>query len=201
MHFLRYILFLIFISVAICAVPQSFKGGITAGLVGSQVAGDNFAGYNKAGIFAGGWVSLDISERIGAKMELTYFQKGSRENPTEKNDYEQFLLRLNYIEMPVLLQYKINRFTIEAGPSVGILVGSYVESNEWEYDFSDEPKSLTVQINLGLQYNIAPQFGVGLRTNNSLWNVFYGNKNGDVWRFWDYGWYNDSLVIYASYQF
>ena len=50
---------------------QVFTGGLSAGLVGSQVAGDNFSGYNKAGIFAGGFVALSVSEKSSLQMELT----------------------------------------------------------------------------------------------------------------------------------
>ena len=41
---------------------QQFHGGIALGLVGSQVAGDTYSGYNKAGISGGGFVNLNLSE-------------------------------------------------------------------------------------------------------------------------------------------
>lgn len=200
----RYFLLITSLVIGFSVFSQSFHGGITAGVVGSQVAGDNFSGYNKGGLYAGGWVSLDATERSGLKMEITYFQKGSRENPTEKNGYQQYLLRLNYIEMPILYQYKLNRFTFEAGPSAGFLMGHYEEAGEQvisDYQGYIKPAQVTIQINLGVSMKINPKLGVGIRTNDSLWNVYSENQDGDVWRFWDYGRYNDSIILYAFYQF
>lgn len=186
------------------AVGQQFHGGVIAGLVGSQVAGDTYSGYNKAGIFAGGFVSLDLSEKSAMHMELTYFQKGSRENPTEKNGYRSYLLRLNYIELPIFYQFKAGRFTIEAGPSAGFNIGYYEEVDQdviSDYQGYNSPARFTLQINLGLRFNISEKFGVDVRTNNSLMNVFSENQSGDPRRFWDYGRYNDALVLSLFYQF
>lgn len=185
-------------------VGQQFHGGVIAGIAGTQVAGDTYSGYKKAGIFAGGYVSLNISEKSAFQMELTYFQKGSRENPTEKNGYQSYLLRLNYIEIPVLYQYKAGRFTIEAGPSAGFLMGYYEEVNEEvisDQQYYNKPARITLQINLGFNYFISKKIGVGLRTNNSLMNVFSSNQTGDVHRLWDKGRYNDALVLSVFYQF
>ncbi|MBC8319866.1 MAG: PorT family protein [Bacteroidetes bacterium] len=185
------------------SVGQQFHGGVIAGLAGTQVAGDTYSGYNKAGIFAGGYVSIDVGEKSAFQMELSYFQKGSRENPKEKNGYKFYLLRLNYIELPVLYQFKAGKFIIETGPSAGILMGYYEESfyEVISDNPANKPASITFQINLGFRYFISQHYGVSLRTNNSLMNVFSRNQDGDVWRFWDHGRYNDALVLSVFYQF
>ncbi len=190
--------------VGLTASGQLFHGGIIAGLAGTQVAGDNYSGYNKAGLFAGGFVSLDVGQKSAFQMELTYFQKGSRENPREKNAYQSYLLRLNYIEMPIFYQYKAGRFTIEAGPSVGFLLGYFEEVNEQiisDEQYYNAPARVTFQINLGVRFALTQHIGVDFRTNNSLMNVFSKNQTGDVWRFWDHGRYNDALVLSVFYEF
>ena len=201
----KYFIIIIFIlGVGLTATGQQFHGGITAGLVGSQVAGDTYSGYNKAGIFLGGFVSIDVSEKSALHMELTYFQKGSRENPTEKNAYRSYILRLNYIEFPVFYQYKAGRFTIEAGPSAGFLMGYYEEVDQEvisDHQYYNKPERVTLQINLGLRFAISEKLGVYFRTNNSLMNFFSENQTGDVRRLWDYGRYNDALVLSVFYQF
>ncbi|MCF6171399.1 MAG: PorT family protein [Bacteroidales bacterium] len=184
---------------------QQFHGGITAGLVGSQVAGDTYSGYKKGGVYAGGFVSLDVSDRSAFQMELTYFQKGSRENPTEKNNYDFYLFRADYIELPLLYQYKTGKdkkFIIEAGPSMGVLVG-YYEEDEREVisDYTDNvPARLTLQFNLGIRWMIAGRFGVDFRTHHSLLNIRTKNVTGDVWRIWTYGQFHDALVLSLFYQ-
>lgn len=201
----KYIAIIIFIIFGgLTVTGQQFHGGIIAGLAGTQVAGDTYSGYKKAGIFLGGFVSVDAGEKSAFKMELTYFQKGSRENPTEKNGYRSYILRLNYVELPIFYQYKAGKFTIEAGPSVGFLMGYYEEVDQdviSDYPGYNKPARLTLQINLGFSYFVSENVGVGLRTNNSLMNVFSANQDGDIWRLWDHGRYNDALVLSVFYQF
>ena len=58
-------------------------------------------------------------------MELDYIQKGSRENPDSSNNYEFYLLRLNYVEIPLHYKYDFHeKGTLEAGLSLGFLVHS-----------------------------------------------------------------------------
>ncbi len=184
---------------------QEFNGGIMAGVAGTQVAGDTYSGFHKAGIFAGGFVSLQVSKRSVFQLELEYFQKGSRKNPdAEKNDYEQYLFRVNYIEMPVLYQFVINdRFKVEAGPSMGVLTGYYEEKNEEEIKDGNRPARLTLQINAGLYVSLTPRIMFNLRTNNSLLNIRSKNVTGDVLRIFpgNYGQFNDCLVMSIYYQF
>ncbi len=201
----KYFSLLIFlILIATVSVAQEFHGGVMAGLAGSQVAGDNYSGFKKAGIFVGGYVNLDIGSVSALQFELTYFQKGSRENPTEKNGYQSYLVRLNYIEMPVLYQYKAGRFIIEAGPSLGFLMGYHEEKDQEiisDQPYYIKPARVTFQINIGLGVFISPNFYAGLRSNNSLINIYSENQTGDIRRIFDYGRYNDSLVLFLSYRF
>jgi hypothetical protein len=187
---------------------QQFNGGVMAGIVGSQVAGDTFTGFDKAGIFAGGFVNYQFTKRSILQMDLEYFQKGSRRNPNpKKNEYTEYLFRTNYIELPVLYQFAINdRFKVEAGPSAGFLVG-YYETRDGE-DLTgrpdyNKPASVTLQINFGLYIGIIEGLKVNIRTNNSLINIRSHNAPGDVYRFFpgNYGQFNDCLVLSLWYQF
>ncbi len=199
----KYILLFVIVMTVFAASAQQFHGGITGGIAGTQVAGDTYSGYNKAGIFLGGYVNIDVGEKSALQMELTYFQKGSRENPTEKNGYVSYILRVNYIEMPVLYQYKAGKFIIEGGPSAGFLLSHYEEVNQdviSETPDYNNPARITLQINLGFRYFVSDKFGVGLRTNNSMLNIFSRNQTGDVRRIFDYGRYNDALVLSVFYQ-
>ena len=199
----KYTILLIVLSSVLTASSQQFHGGVTGGIAGTQVAGDTYSGYNKAGIFLGGYVSIDVGEKSALQMELTYFQKGSRENPREKNGYQSYILRVNYIEMPLLYQYKAGKFIIEGGPSAGFLLGYYEEVNQDVISDTPDynnPARITLQVNLGFRYFISDNIGVGLRTNNSMLNIFSKNQTGDVRRIFDYGRYNDSLVLSAFYQ-
>jgi hypothetical protein len=181
---------------------QRFNGGVMAGVVGSQVAGDTYSGFNKAGIYAGGFVNLQISPRSIFQMELEYFQKGSRRNPRpEKGEYDEYIFRANYVELPILYQFVFNqRFKIEAGPSAGFFI-NYYEAKDGIEITKNPPASVSLQINLGLYVTLTQRFMVNIRTNNSLFNIRSDNATGDVRRFWGYGQYHDSLVLSLVYQF
>jgi hypothetical protein len=210
----RYIIFsLIFLIAANPGKGQNFNGGIMAGVAGTQVAGDFFYtsqdtmglyGFHKAGIFAGGFVNYQISEHSSFQMELEFFQKGSRENPDSSNYFNQYLFRVNYIELPVLFQYTISqRFKIEAGPSAGFLVGYYEESNYYEIKGGNRPASMTFQLNAGLYIYITSHLFFNVRTNNSMLNIRSDNATGDVLRIFpgNFGQFNDCLVFSLFYQF
>lgn len=198
------IILLAFFFAGLTLTAQEFHGGVTMGLVGSQVAGDTYSGFGKAGLFAGGYVGWEFTEHSGIQLELTYFQKGSRENPTEKNNYDFYLFRVSYIELPVLYQYKINRFIVEAGPSLGFRL-AYYEENEVEVISNlqgyNKPAAVTFQMNIGLRYFISKKIGADIRYNFSLWGIRENPATGDVWRLWTYGQFNDALVLSLFYQF
>jgi len=55
--------------------------GVQAGLVGSQVEGDNYWGYNKAGFYGGVYSNRRLNDRASFQLEFNYIQKGSHQNP------------------------------------------------------------------------------------------------------------------------
>lgn len=185
---------------------QDFNGGVMAGLVGSQVAGDTYSGYHKAGLFFGGFVNYRFSNHTAVQMELEFFQKGSRKNQKpEIDDYTSYLFRVNYVELPVLYQYiATERIKFEVGPSAGFLVSYYEEKDEEEISdeqYYNKPAPVTLQINLGMYFYITDKWAVNLRTNNSLFNIRSENRDGDVIRLWGYGQFNDCLVLSLVYTF
>lgn len=194
----------IFIISAFTATSQQFNGGMMAGVAATQVAGDTYSGFHKAGIFLGGFVNLEVGKHSSFQMELEFFQKGSRENPDSLNNYNQYLLRVNYVELPVLYQYRFDkRFKLEVGPSLGFLISYYEEIQNYEEKNGIHPAAVTLQINAGLYVNITDRLMFNLRTNNSLLNIRSKNANGDVYRFFrgNWGQFNDCLVFSLFYQF
>jgi hypothetical protein len=117
-----FIFFLVIVTYSLKA--QRFNGGIMIGGDVSQVDGDTYSGYTKFGYLGGAYVSLQISPHSSFQMELEYIQKGSR-NDTTAIGITSYLLRIHYIEIPVLYQYTFKkRFYFEAGPTLDIYIGS-----------------------------------------------------------------------------
>ena len=180
---------------------QKFEGGVVLGLVGSQVAGDQLAGYKKAGLNAGGWINLPIGEKSKLQMELTYIQKGSRENPDyEKNKMDSYLMRLGYVQLPLIYLYQYNNFLgFEAGLGMNFLIHSNEKFNG--YETIESPfKQTNLCFTGGISFRITDLIRISLRTDNSLFSIRKNRVSGDVWRFWSYGQYSDALVLSAYYK-
>jgi hypothetical protein len=171
-----------------------------AGLVGSQVAGDLFSGYNKAGISAGGWVSLQTAPNTAFQMELSYIQKGSRENPDyEKERFDFYLMRLGYAELAFLYRMIYSeKLNFETGLGMNFLIHHYERYNSEELTSGFAKNNLAFI--LGLSYNLNERLRVNFRTNNSLFTIRSERVNGDVWRLWDHGQFSDALVFSLYYQ-
>ena len=180
------------------AYSQQFTGGIAAGLAGSQVDGDTYSGYNKAGLTAGGWVNISFSDRSAFQMGLNYIQKGSRHNPDTLNISQSLLIKLSYVEMPFLYQYKMkNKFFIETGPSLGVMLSHSEVRNGMSVDVPFRLLDLGWQFGVG--YRINEALKVGIRSGNSVSSIRKGEETGYRRRFWDFGQYNNVLAIELSY--
>jgi len=193
----------LFVSLVYCVTSfgQAFEGGVAAGLVGSQVAGDTYTGFNKPGAYAGFWVRLGLSERSFLQTELSYFQKGSRHNPDEKlQDYTFYLMRLGYIEMPLLYQYKLkSKVTLEVGPSFSFLVHSHEERDYEEITYG-EFSLFNLSFMAGIGYPITEKMSVHFRMNSSVISIRTDPVNGARHRLFSYGQFNDCILLFLSYK-
>lgn len=117
---LLWLLFLSFVPLQMKA--QAFTGGLLGGLSVNQIDGDEYAGYDKAGIIFGGWVRTNTTGLFQVQGEIRYFGKGAgnRANPDQPDRY--YRVRLRYIEVPVLLRYTVSsRIPLGLGLSAGYL--------------------------------------------------------------------------------
>ncbi len=179
---------------------QQVFGGLVFGVNGSQVAGDVASGYDKAGIHAGLFAYTYLSEKSVFQMELVYSQKGARKNPTEKNGYQQYLLRLNYVDLPFIYKYIYNeQLSFEAGLSYGYLLYHYEEAN-FSLDVGNAGfHRHALNIIVGLNYRFAERWAAGFRSTNSLYQV--RDHVSGASRFPNFGQYNDVLTLTLQYFF
>ena len=177
---------------------QKVYGGLVAGVNGSQVAGDVASGYDKAGIHVGLFSYTHISEKSVFQMELVYSQKGARKNPSEKNGYQQYILRLNYIDIPFIYKYLYNdRLSFEGGLSYGYLLHHYEEAN-FSLNVGDAGfHTHALNILVGLNYRFAEKWAAGFRSTNSLYQI--RDHTSGASRFPNYGQYNDVLTLTIQY--
>ncbi len=182
---------------------QKFSAGAIAGVSATQLSGDELAGFDKAGLVLGGMVRTPLSERVDMAMEILYFQKGSRKNADpENNDYTSYLCKLNYFEVPILIQYKSQkRFTFEAGPTFGALLSSYEEDEYGELEINNRKPFNSFELGIagGMKVHFAKDFSFIMRYGQSIMPV-RDHVSGETYYF-NKGQYNSSILIAFQYAF
>ena len=180
---------------------QQFTGGLNLGLTASQVDGDTYKGYNKVGVSAGGWVNITFGRHSAFQTGLNYIQKGSRRNPDyEKEDYNSLLIRLGYVEMPLLYQYRLKSgIFLETGTSIGVLLHSFEEVNGLP-SLSNPFRVMDFSFQAGIGYQMNEKWKIGIRSGNSLVSIRKERVTGDRRRIWGYGQYNSVLDIELAFK-
>jgi hypothetical protein len=183
---------------------QSFKASLIAGFSMSQISGDNLGGYNKPGPIIGMGIAKDLGEKLNLEMQMMYVQKGSRKYPDIKNnDNSRYILNLNYIEIPLILKYKFDRFKVYAGISNGVMFKQYVANETGPYPAnSDESKAFhkwELSYDIGVTFPITKKIELCGRINHSLLPVRINRPYQIHWV--DKGQFNDLLIWLIQYKF
>ncbi|MFZ5551839.1 MAG: outer membrane beta-barrel protein [Bacteroidota bacterium] len=146
-----------------------FTLGAVAGLNTSQISGDNLAGFDQIGLYAGAYTNIYVSEKLQFQIETCFSQKGSRRNAKpDKGQYYNYFLRLNYIDIPVFARFRTRNFIGEIGPCFSYLVSYYEEENYNPINFRSF-KPFEISGFLGLGYQLVPEKLVfSVRINNSF---------------------------------
>jgi len=185
-------------------LAQQFEGGLLGGLVASQVGGDRYSGYNKAGLTGGAYISLHLKEKFRLQMEMAYIQKGSRHNDDPDNpDDIDYLFRTDYIEVPLLLRYKAtNHIDAEAGFALAALVSHYEEGNGINLKgLLPAMRSTNLSFVAGISYSFQDRYRFVFRTDNSLLPIRKEEFAGNVKRILpQWGQFHDILVFALFYR-
>ncbi len=110
---------------------QIIKGEAIAGFNLSQVDGDEVYGFKRIGANLGVGAMIPFGKNWDVSIEATFNQKGAFQKPQYSDSLSgEYKLRLNYVEIPVLIHYTDKDFiSVGIGASFGRLVGV----NEWEH--------------------------------------------------------------------
>lgn len=195
-----YVLIILLFAVSQLKAQKRFIPGIKLGMTASQVDGDTYQGYHKAGPIAGATLTGKLSEKWSGQFEVFYVQKGSRHNGNpDEGDYSYYLMQLNYIEVPLLFQYHQKKFTFDLGPGFAYLFKSK-EYNFYGEIFGNNPfNPLEVNGNVGLNYNILNNLGISWRFSYSLNTIRAYNTGASFW--FNPGQKNNQLSFTLTYQF
>ena len=149
---------------------QHVNIGIKAGLNLYNIKYNNDIKYDtKAGLHAGLLGHIHVTKNFAVQPELLFSAQGAKYT-TAGVDTK---LNLNYLNIPVLLQYMFdNGFRFEAGPQVGLLLTAKADNGTTKTDIKSDLKPVDVGLALGLGYIHVPSgFGVDARYNLGLSNI------------------------------
>lgn len=188
---------------------QIFTLKPSLGFNGCQIHGDSYSGFNKAGIFGGVAINAYLNKRTSLELGFYFSQKGARHNPNpDKGDYSYYFVNLNYIELPLLFRFHLNKdYFVTAGPSMAYLASYYENINYINYTGVYDFNPFEYGVNVGLGKKIKEKFSVEVRSSNSFTtirgygatatNVFYPNP---IARAFNKGFYNNILTLLLTYK-
>jgi len=195
---------------------QRFRGGVSGGLISSDVYGDDPRDYDndfhKVGYVFGGFVNTPVSERGILQFEINLIQKGTEQFP-DSNNQGNYKLVLNYVEIPLIYKHRINltiskktvsAFDIQAGASFGQLIHSSLagDSVARNPDMSFLNKT-DVSVLAGIDYNFSDNFNFCIRYSNSVIPVFKRNSIPIGYYLPPYGTFNNgnNMVWHFMFQY
>ncbi|HSM46683.1 MAG TPA: outer membrane beta-barrel protein [Draconibacterium sp.] len=190
----------LFLLIVNLAFAQRFDGGALVGYNASQVEGDTYKGYHKPGVVAGFYVETDIAPAIFAAFEIKYSQKGARKKVTTK-DPEKYIMRLNYIDLPVYLAFRTNdRGSILAGFTAGYLVSGKEFDNYGEFIPEDQNKFNTFDLEpfVGFQFDFLDNLKADLRMGLSVLPIRGKPVNTNY--YWQNNQFNNVITLALYYQ-
>jgi hypothetical protein len=183
---------------------QDFSAGLQLGITGTQVTGDALSGFNKAGFFGGIIVHRPMGRLGEGQLEINFIQKGSRKNAKPSDGiYDSYLLRFNYVEVPVLYKFRIGKYlNIEAGLMLAYLI-NYKEFDENGQFYPDPDvedfKKYDFSAFAGLNYRINSKWGISFRYSYSILPL---RPKPDYAHYrYDAGMFNEVLCTTFQYSF
>jgi len=186
---MKKIALLMILGLSISFAHAQAKFGVKVGANYSNLSGDltdEDANQSKVGFLAGITANFPLSSDnfVSIQPELLYSQKGyqfQKDEVTIDNARYEFKGKrnFNYLDLPVLVKINAGPIFFEAGPQfsylLGVrdnrevtLIGSGIDSKEWDKIEKDNLSELEVGYVAGLGFQAPMGIGVGLRYNGSV---------------------------------
>lgn len=234
---MKKILLTSFMLCTVFAFSQEIKFGAKVGLNLSNLRGDYPTGIDehnsKIGFQIGGFAEYEINDNLILQPELLFSTQG---NTYGYKDYygggsyydgADYNLKLNYLNLPVILKYKIiEKLSIDFGPQIGYLMSAKTKIditedsrdpsqnysveidmlNDETYNFGGttirtkaSANRLDFSLNLGLSYDITEKIFLQGRYNLGLSTVDKNSTNGTNTNSWNMK--NSVFQLSAGYRF
>ena len=187
---------------------QLFEGGINFGLSASQIDGDGRGGYHRLGPVFNVYAAININPEWEIFSAVGYVMKGAFTG----SKFEYFATNLNYVEIPLLAEYKPfdnvsfsgglvyaylfsglqkTTFAIFDEADLNLLKNEFSLLLSFNY-FFNEKMSLQLSTNYSL-FPITNYQGSILTTNLIVYYLFYYGATSQLW-------WNNSLRLSLRFK-
>lgn len=161
------------------AQESRFKGSLSGGLTLSQIDGDLLSGFSQPGFHGGPQVNVILSKRWEWSLGLRFGQQGARRGNLDSRASVYETIRLNLVEVPVLLHFNEWKFQLDAGFAYGRVISSKViDVNGLDITASQRLNDNILFIVLGGVYRFNDHWGFSSRWTRSLSNLRLSNADG-----------------------
>jgi len=177
---------ILFLGLSNMSAQEYVYFGIKGGINSSTFSGDGFSDFNnpnsRTSFNLGLLAEIPVSDKFSVQPEVLYSGQGY--DIASRNDANDVEYQLDYINVPVLAKfYLVDGLSLEAGPQVGFLVNSEIDSNPAE-DGGDVPldedqfNKVDLSVALGASYKFRGGFFVNARYNYGLSDVYDDSYSG-----------------------
>ena len=153
---------LIVVTTTVCAAIAQVNFGIKGGIGVYNISGDDADNGtdSKVGVAAGAYVAIPISTMFAVTPELQFCGQGAKET----DGGETVKLNINYINIPVMLQYRNpSGFFAETGPQIGFRSSAHLKGSGIDEDYKDVIKSTAFSWDFGIGYRSSVGIGINAR--------------------------------------
>jgi hypothetical protein len=167
------------------ASMAQFSIGIKGGANINKIDGSSFKDQFSYGYHVGGFATIGIGGRFGIQPEVLFNQYSTTVTDDFDHVYEdvfnsdQSKVRLNYLSIPILLNYKLlgNFLTLQAGPQFSVLMDqdkNFLQNGGRAFSDGDFAMVGGVQVKLSM-LRLSGRYVVGLNNINDI-------DNRDRWK-------------------
>ncbi len=167
------------IAVMICSTvkSQSFHLGIKGGTTIGKISGQSFSEKFNYGYHLGAVAEIGLSKKFSIQPEVLFNQINTdtssefRKIYTNLSSSNMSSIKLNYLTIPILLNYKVGNFlSLQAGPQFGILMDqnkSLFQNGQTAFKKGNLSMLGGLQFNVG-SLRIYGRYAVGLSNINDI---------------------------------
>ena len=160
---------------------QTFSAMLVGGFNLSQIDGDKLGGFNKIGFNTGARVSAKLSDRWSLSTEFLYSQQGASRVPTDDISSQYDKIRLNFVEVPLMINFSDWKILASAGVSYNRLI-NYEVINDVGSDITEleDYRTDIPAIIFGATYIFSEKLALNLRWSKYLTSLRPPDDNPDT---------------------